>query len=86
MLQRLAVTFPKNDRMDSHGVNLTSSTFLLNPSPVATQGLDYLSTGWRSLHTFRDFTNRTQEMPAEVIQEVNPILQKMGSSKKKEMA
>lgn len=25
-------------------------------------------------------------MPAEVIQEVNPILQKMGSSKKKEMA
>ena len=40
MLQRLAVTFPKNVRMNPHGVNQTLSIFLLTPSPVAMQGLD----------------------------------------------
>ena len=39
MLQRLAVTNPKNDKMDPHGVNPTSSIFLLTPFPVAMQGL-----------------------------------------------
>ena len=39
MLPRLAVTFPKNDRIDSHSVNPTLSIFLLTPSLVAMQGL-----------------------------------------------
>ena len=40
MLQRLAVTNPKNGRMDPHGVNPTLSIFLTTPFPVAMQGLD----------------------------------------------
>ena len=39
MLQRLAVTNPKNDKMDPHGVNPTLSIFLPTPFPVAMQGL-----------------------------------------------
>ena len=39
MLQRLAVTNPKNDKMDPHGVNPTLSIFLQTPFPVAMQGL-----------------------------------------------
>ena len=39
MLQRLAVTNPKNDKMDPHGVNPTLSIFLPAPFPVAMQGL-----------------------------------------------
>ena len=40
MLQRLAETYAKNDRMDLYGINPTLSIFLLTPSPVAMQGLD----------------------------------------------
>ena len=39
MLQKLAVTNPKNDKMDPHGVNPTLSIFLPTPFPVAMQGL-----------------------------------------------
>ena len=39
MLQRLAVTNPKNDKMDTHGVNPTMSIFLPTPFPVAMQGI-----------------------------------------------
>jgi hypothetical protein len=39
MLQRLAVTNPKNDKMDPHGVNPTLSIFSPTPFPVAMQGL-----------------------------------------------
>ena len=39
MLQRLAVTNPKNDKMDPHGVNPTLSIFFPTPFPVAMQGL-----------------------------------------------
>ena len=39
MLQRLAVTNPKNDKMDPHGVSPTLSIFLPIPFPVAMQGL-----------------------------------------------
>ena len=35
MLQRLAVTYPKNDKMDPHCVNPTLSIFLPSPSPLA---------------------------------------------------
>ena len=36
MLQRLALTNPKNDRMDPHGVNLTLSIFLLTKAILVT--------------------------------------------------
>ena len=39
MLQRLAVTNPKNDKVDPHGVNPTLSIFLPAPFPVAMQGI-----------------------------------------------
>ena len=39
MLQRLAVTNPKNDKMDPHGVNPTLSIFLPTPFPVDMQGM-----------------------------------------------
>ena len=40
MLQCLAVTFPKNDRMDPHGVYPILSIFLPTPSPMAMQGTE----------------------------------------------
>ena len=40
MLQRLAVTFPNNNRIDPHGVVPTLPIFLLIPSAIAMQGLD----------------------------------------------
>ena len=39
MLQRLAVTNPKNDKMDPHGVYPTLAIFLQTLFPVAMQGL-----------------------------------------------
>ena len=49
MLQRLAVTNPKNDKMDQHGVNPKLSIFLPTPFPVAMQGLDATETSFSIL-------------------------------------
>ena len=49
MLQRLAVTNPKNDKMDPHGVNPTLSIFFPTPFPVAMQGLGDTASGEKDL-------------------------------------
>ena len=50
MLQRLAVTNPKNDRMNPDGANPTLSIFLPTFFPVAMQGLDARAPQEKGLH------------------------------------
>ena len=40
MMQSLAVTFPKNERMDQHGANPTLLIFLQTPSAIVKQGTE----------------------------------------------
>ena len=52
MLQRLAITNPKRDSMDQHGVNLTLSIFLTTPLPIVTEGFFLIWRWWKVGRSF----------------------------------